>query len=216
MEPDFWHKRWRDNNIGFHQAEINEHLREFWDRLQLQPGARVFVPLCGKSLDMRWLRDNFFEVIGVEISPLAVAAFFEESGPAPEIVEQEDFEVYQAPGIRIYCGDFFDLKPAHLEGVQCVFDRAALIALPPEVRKRYVERLLDLLNPQAPLLLITFEYPQDQKDGPPFSVEEDEVRGLFGNRRNVECLLDLDRLSAEPRFAEQGITSLHEKVYLLS
>lgn len=216
MEPEFWQQRWRDNLIGFHQTDINEHMRLFWDRMRLESGARVFVPLCGKSLDMRWLSDRFFEVIGVEISPLAVKAFFEENGLSPEIIEQDRFEIYQSPGIRIYLGDFFDLTPAHLDGVRGVFDRASLIALPPAMRERYAEHLLTLIGAEVPILLITLEYLQAQMDGPPFSVHEDEVSRLYAHRRRVERLLDLDRLSEEPRFAERGLTGLREKVFLIS
>ncbi len=216
MEPDFWHQRWRDNLIGFHQTDINEHMQLFWERMHLTPGARVFVPLCGKSLDMRWLRDRFFEVIGVEISPLAVTSFFDENGLTPEIVERNHFEIYQTPGIRVYLGDFFDLTPAHLDGVRAVFDRASLIALPPAMRERYVRHLLSLVGADVPILLITLEYLQNQMDGPPFSVHEDEVNGLYAEQRRVERLLDLDRLSDEPRFAERGLTALHEKVFLIA
>lgn len=216
MEPEFWRQRWRDNLIGFHQADINEHMRLFWERMHLTSGARVFVPLCGKSLDMRWLRDSFFEVVGVEISPLAVKAFFEENGLTPEIEERDAFEIYRSPGITLYLGDFFDLAPADLAGVRGVFDRASLIALPPPMRERYTDHLLSLLAPEVPILLITLEYRQEQMDGPPFSVHEDEVRALYAGRRQVERLLDLDRLSDEPRFAERGLTALHEKVYLIS
>lgn len=216
MEPDFWHQRWQDNLIGFHQAEINAHMREYWARLKVPVGSQVFVPLCGKSLDILWLREQGYQVVGVEISRIAVNAFFNENSLSPTKATREGFDVYQAPGITIYCGDFFALSAVQLADIRCVFDRAALIALPRAMRERYVGHLLSLLDRKVPLLLITLEYPQAQMPGPPFSVSGEEVESLYRGKRRVERLLEIDKLADEPRFAEQGLTELREKVYILT
>lgn len=216
MRPDFWHERWHNKQIGFHQSEINLHLQEFWPALNSADGGRVFVPLCGKSRDMLWLRAQGKEVVGIELNPLAVQAFFEENGLPVKRSSTDRFSVFESDGIRIYCGDFFDLAPDDLAGVTAVYDRASLIALPPEMRRAYVDHMHGLLSPGARTLLIAFEYPQHEMAGPPFSVQEEEVRGLYGGHCAIEVLHVLDILDQEPRFREKGLTSLREKIYALT
>jgi len=216
MQPDFWHERWQRNQIGFHQPEINPHLQGFWDQLGAAPGSRVFVPLCGKSSDMLWLRDQGFEVVGVEISPLAVRDFFRENDLQADVATQGKFELWEAGGIRIYCGDFFDLGPAHLDGVRTVYDRASLVALPPAMRRDYARHMVRLLAPHSRALLVTFEYAQEEMQGPPFSVQEPEVRALYGGSCTIELVHDADILEQESRFRERGMSALQEKVYLLT
>jgi len=128
MEKDFWLERWEREEIGFHQNEINPYLRQHWQELHLANGSEVFVPLCGKSRDMQWLREQGFSVLGVELSAVAVQAFFKENNYAPHHVASERFECYDADGIRILCGDFFDLDAGDLAQAGAVYDRASLVA----------------------------------------------------------------------------------------
>lgn len=216
MQPDFWHERWQRNQIGFHQDRINPYLRQFWPALSLAPGSRIFVPLCGKSRDMLWLRAQGLEIVGVEISRLAVEAFFEENDLRASVTTQGAFRVYEAEGIRLYCGDFFDLTAADLAGVSAVYDRASLVALPPEMRPAYAEHLLGLLTPGTKTLLVAFDYPQHEMDGPPFSVQEPEVRMLYERACDIRLLHSEDILDREPRFRDKGVTRLQEKVYMLA
>ncbi len=216
MEPEFWQQRWQENQIGFHQSEVNTHLKEHWQILSIPAGSNVFVPLCGKSLDIIWLRDQGYSVTGVEISPLAVEAFFLENNLVAEKHTTDDFTLYQSEGINIYCGDYLKLSPRHLGSIRAVFDRASLIALPPNMRQDYVKHHVQLIDANIPVLLVTLEYPQHQMDGPPFSVSEEEVINLYAGRYEIKKLVDKDALVNEPRFAERGLTALHEKVYLLS
>jgi thiopurine S-methyltransferase len=131
MEEEFWLERWDRGQIGFHQREVNPDLRRSWPDLGLAPGDPVFVPLCGKSRDMGWLRSQGHPVLGVELSPRAVSDFFSESGLEPEWRRHRKLRVAEAGGVRIHQGDFFDLTAEDLAGVGAVYDRAALIALPP-------------------------------------------------------------------------------------
>ena len=216
MDHDFWHQRWQENQIGFHQPAVNAQLQQFWPRLELPSGSRVFIPLCGKSLDILWLRDQGFEVVGVELSPIAVQAFFDENRLSFEQEQQGSFVRYHADGLEIFCGNYFDLTPQHLGDVRAVFDRASLIALPPAMRQDYVRQHAGLLAANVPVLLITLDYNQDEMAGPPFAVTQTEVEHLYGGRYQVECLLEVDVLAREPRFAERGLSRLREKVYLLS
>ncbi len=215
MYADFWHERWQRKQIGFHQAEINLHLQQFWPALGAAAGARIFVPLCGKSGDMLWLRAQGHEVVGVEISPLAVQAFFDENGLQATVETCGPFRVYSADGICIFCGDFFALTPEHLAGVTAVYDRASLIALPPEMRCAYAGHLRQLLTPGVKSLLVAIEYPQAEMEGPPFSVPESEVRALYARDCEIERIHAADILDQEPKFRDKGLTRLEEKVYLI-
>ena len=214
MDPDFWNRRWRKNEIAFHQQEINTHLQHFWSRLGLKPGERVFVPLCGKSLDMLWLASQGYRVLGVEISRLAVESFFRENELNPQIRQEDRFEVWQVDAFTLLCGDFFALVPAVLGGIASVYDRASLIALPPAMRQQYASHLTAILPPSANMLLVTLEYPQDAIQGPPFSVEEPEVQASYGNAYDIERLYVHDALPENPRFHDR-LSRLEEKVYLL-
>jgi thiopurine S-methyltransferase len=216
MEPLFWHERWERAEIGFHQQDINVHLQQFWNRLGLSPGQRVFVPLCGKSRDLLWLAGEGHPVTGVEISPVAVEAFFQENDLRPRRWRERTFENWEADEVRILLGDFFTLEPRHLADCAGVYDRASLIALPPAMRERYARHLDAILPPGMRLLLVTLEYDQTVLPGPPFSVGEGEVRVLYEATHEVELLQIRDALSEESRWRERGLTWLLEKVYRLA
>jgi thiopurine S-methyltransferase len=216
MEPSFWHERWERAEIGFHQQTINVHLQQFWNRLELGVGQRVFVPLCGKSHDLLWLAGEGHPVTGVEISPLAVETFFVENGLTPQRWRDGAFEVWEADEIRILLGDFFALEPRHVADCAGVYDRASLTALPSAMRQQYARHLQAILSPNAPVLLVTLEYDQTAMAGPPFSVGEDEVRALYAPTHAVELLVIRDALAEESRWRERGLTWLLEKGYRLA
>ncbi len=215
MDADFWHSRWQDNAIAFHRLDTNHYLEKYFDRLALDKGDEVLVPLCGKSVDMRWLARRGCSVTGVELSDIAVRDFFSEQNIPAVASEEGAFQILEGGGIRLLCGDFFALDASHTVGVAAVYDRAALVALPREMRVRYAEHLLSLLAPEVPILLLTYEYPAGEIDGPPFSVSDAEVRALFSKRR-VTHLESLDRLGEEPRLAERGVTQLIEHAFIVS
>jgi thiopurine S-methyltransferase len=214
MEPGFWHQRWASNQIGFHEGQVNAYLARHYAHLGLAPGETVFVPLCGKSVDLRWLADEGAHVVGVELSPIAVESFFVEQGLTPRTSQEGAFVIWESGPIRLLCGDYFALTPAHLVGVQAVYDRAALIALPPERRAAYVAQLDQLLPVARRTLLVTLEYLQEQMQGPPFSVPEREVRTLFAGA-DIERLGAQDVLADHPRFRDKGLTRLLECAYLI-
>lgn len=216
MDPAFWLERWQQNQIGFHQAEINAHLQDFWGVLGLAHGSLVFVPLCGKSRDMLWLRAQGHAVLGVEISPIAVNDFFRENGLAPQRRHEGAFERCTADGLEIRCGDFFALTSGDLAAVAGVYDRASLIALPADMRVRYAQHLQHILPPRAEILLITVEYAQAQMEGPPFCVQQAEVERLYRERYAVTVLYTKDVLAENARFRERGLSALVEKVYRLT
>ncbi len=186
MEHTFWLQRWEQNQIGFHQQEINHYLETHWQELGLPEGAPVFVPLCGKSLDMLWLREQGHPVFGVELSEKAVGDFFDENGIEPNINETDRFSEYCADRLCIFSGDFFQLRQADLGEIHAVYERASLVALPQQMRRRYVAHMEQLLRPGSHILLITMEYPEGVLEGPPFSVSEAEVEALYAGGFTVE------------------------------
>jgi thiopurine S-methyltransferase len=216
MNKDFWLKRWEQEEIGFHQNEVNPYLRELWAELNLAHGDMVFVPLCGKSHDMLWLHEQGLHVLGVELSVIAVQAFFGENGCTPKQITSGKFNCYEAKGISILCGDFFDLGSDDLVGVRAVYDRASLIALPPEMRARYVRHLANILPEPTKILLITMDYPQHEMQGPPFSVSSEEVEALYGEYADVRLLTQMEVLAQNPRFQQRGLSRLQENIYLLT
>ncbi|MCX7193130.1 MAG: thiopurine S-methyltransferase [Proteobacteria bacterium] len=216
MEKDFWLERWEREETGFHQGEINPYLRQYWEELHQPEGGEVFVPLCGKSLDMLWIRSQGYSVFGVELSSIAVQAFFEESGYIPQQTAVEKFACCEADRIRILCGDFFDLEPEDLTKVHTVYDRASMVALPPEMRKRYVQHLVNILPAATQIFLITFDYPQAEMQGPPFAVSVGEVEALYSEYADIRLLAHGDALADNPRFAARGVSRLHENIFLLT
>ncbi|HRX70351.1 MAG: thiopurine S-methyltransferase [Candidatus Competibacteraceae bacterium] len=216
MELSFWHERWERSEIGFHQQDINVHLQQFWTLLGLQPGQQVFVPLCGKSRDLLWLAGEGHPVTGVEISPIAVAAFFQENGLQPRRWREGAFEIWQQDELRIMLGDFFALEPRHLADIAGVYDRASLIALPPAMRERYVRHLDAILPTGIRTLLMALDYDQTVLSGPPFAVSEAEVRTRYEATHEIELLHIRDALSEESRWRDRGLTWLLERVYRLT
>lgn len=216
MDPDFWHTRWENGEIGFHQHDYNAHMQQFVERLGVKHGNHVFVPLCGKSLDMLWLENQGLKVDGVEISPLAVESFFAENDRHVYTTDTDYGFTAHDGDITIHCTDFFDLDPRDLVRVDAVYDRASLIALPAEMRERYVRHLQGFMPTGTRSLLITLDYPQAEMDGPPFSVTPEEVTALFATAYTIEQVYSEDCLAAEPRFRERGLSRLEEHVFLLT
>ena len=215
MESDFWHQRWREQRTGWHQPQVNEWLKRYWPILELPPGSRVFVPLCGKSMDMAWLVQQGHEVVGVELSPLALSAFCEENRLQVERQEEGPFVHHHAQHIHLLEGDFFHLRPQHLGKVQGVWDRAALVALPEPMRGEYARHLAALLDPGTQVLLVTMEYPAGEMEGPPFSVSAAEVEEIFGGTFHVNLLEAGDMLAGNPSLRERGLSRLVEQVWQL-
>jgi thiopurine S-methyltransferase len=218
MEPDFWLERWRNDEIGFHQRSHNPWLMRFWPCLDVPREAAVFVPLCGKSLDMRWLEARGHRVYGVDLSELAIRAYFAEGGETWERVRSDYAYVdgFVGPRAVLYCGNLLDVAAPDIPGTQAVFDRAALIALPPPMRARYADHLLRVVPEGARMLLITLEYRQELVSGPPFAVFEDEVQQLYGARCRVERLDAWPATALPPKFAELGSAGVREVGYKIT
>jgi thiopurine S-methyltransferase len=178
-------------------------------------GARVYVPLCGKSLDMAWLAARGHSIVGSELSPIAIDEFFASQALEPARTMLDGFVRHTAGPYTLLEGDALALTTERTGEVDAVYDRAALVALPPAMRAPYVASLARLTPPGSRVLLVALEYPQEMKGGPPFSVEAREVRELFEPRFVVEEVERVDILAESPKFAELGIPALHETAFVL-
>lgn len=216
MQPEFWHKKWASNQIGFHLPDVNPYLQRFWPDLNLAAHARVLVPLCGKSLDLLWLAGRGHRVLGIELSEKAVEDFFSEQQLQPQISEHGVFKVYSAGTIELWCGDVFALSAEDVADCSALYDRAAVIALPAPMRERYAEHLQNILPAGLKGLLITLDYDQSQISGPPFSVDDAQVQHMFGGAWQMQVLESQDVLSDSGKFVQAGATRLEERVYRIT
>jgi len=215
MNSEYWINRWNQNQTGFHLAGVNPLLTQFWPSISEAQGAgRVVVPLCGKTEDLAWLAKKGHEVVGVELSLVAAKAFATEQGIVLTESHEPPFTVLRGDRLTYYIGDFFDFTPEIGGRFDLFYDRAALIALPPEMRPAYVRQLQSLVEKRARGLLIGLEYDPSQMHGPPFTVPEAEIRESF---KSFQChkLLEYDCLEQEPKFKERGLTWLKESAYAL-
>ncbi len=215
MQAEFWLQRWREGRTGFHRDAPMPLLVQHWPALELAGNGRVLVPLCGKTLDMPWLAGQGHRVLGVELSPLAIGQFFDEQGLEPERHETAMGVHHVAGNIEIIQGDVMTLDDATLASCDAVYDRAAIIALPPDLRERYVRDVYGRLRPGCRALMITLEYPPHEMDGPPFPVDAAAIDALFGDAWQRDLLERRDILASQPRFQDDGVTSLHTSVHRL-
>jgi len=216
MQHDFWHDAWaKSDSPGWQQKSANEFLTAHWDAANLVSGDEiVFVPLCGRSLDMLWLRERGHHVIGVDLSARAIQDFCEQQSIDAVCERDDGMTVFRAPGWTLYAGDFFKLKPAHLSRVSRVYDRAALIALPEPMRVQYAAQLQSILPGGAEIFLITISYDQGKMKGPPFSVPEAEVRELFYRHYDIQVLHRADTEDTG-NLARRGLESITDSCYSL-
>lgn len=216
-DNELWQQCWRDSETeDFHQPAVNANLVKFWPGLGLSPSDRVFVPLCGKSLDLLWLADQGHPVVGVELSPIAVGAFFAESRLAATRQRDGKFTRWQSGRIDILCGDFFDLTAADLGDITVVFDRASLTALPEELRHAYLAHLRKILPEQCRMFLLTTEEPDAGETAEQAFAIADEITRLYTlafdiQLRHVESIFE-----SAPEQSGGRPVRIEHKVYLLT
>jgi len=214
MKPSFWHKVWERNSIGFHQEQLHPFLEEVLKPLLTTTEQSVFVPLCGKSLDMVWLAEHM-NVVGSELSEIACRDFFLDKGLQPIVTTDDSFQVYQFNNIALYQGDFFALKANKFTAFNWVYDRAALIALPKDMQQQYVDHLTSYLQDGTKLILVSLEFPEEELSGPPFPVFAADIEKLFKGYK-VECVYThelADKQFAQRRF---NVSKLVESAYIIS
>lgn len=207
MDSEFWRERWRDGQIGFHEGRVNKFLERYIDRLDGR--RRVLVPLCGKAEDLAFLAACRHHVVGVELVEDAVRAFFEAHNATLMIAPVGPFVEYATGSITVFAGDWFDTTAELLGPIDAVYDRAALIALPPELRARYVTHLRRVVPAGTLVLVVTLEYPPGALAGPPFAVAEDELHALYEDAT-------IELLDEEPATHPRADAPLIERCYAIT
>ncbi len=211
MEAEFWQGRWREGRIGFHRDAVNADLVKYFDRLQ---GAKkVLVPLCGKTLDLWWLKEQGLEVVGIELVEDAVKAFFAEAGIEPETEQLGEVVRYQGGGVTLFAGDIFKVPENYLRQCDAIYDRAAVIALPKAMRHNYCQLLYRNLPEGGKALILTLEYDQEKRNGPPFSVDEAMLKACYP-KAQISELIRRQAIDANPQF-RSVLDSLFASTYLL-
>ena len=207
MEISFWESKWHKGQIGFHMENGYEPLKKYWQKLDIVKNPNVLVPLCGKSLDIVWLAGQGAQVYGVEVIGQAVSDFFRDQQITPAKNEKQGLKFYKAGPIEIWNCDFFKLEPDLLPSIDIVYDKGGLVALPHDSQKAYVEKLRTFTHPKSKILLHHFEYPQQEMDGPPFSIPIDRIRELFGGIYTIRTLLQETSKTKYEKFRERGLKS---------
>lgn len=215
VQNNYWLEKWQQNNIAFHEKHINADLVTYINELKLQPGNSIFVPLCGKTKDMLWLAEKGFNVIGVELSPIACRDFFAELNVIPNITKQNKFTKYQYNNIELLCGDLFDLTSHDLPTINAVYDWKALIALPAELRKKYLDHIIACVGTKVKILLLTRET-NCQVIPPPFPIDQTEINLLYGAYFDIQVLKHVAVADIPERLVKKGYTQMVEGVYLVS
>lgn len=211
MQSEFWLDKWAQNQIGFHQTQVHASLPQFWPVMPKH--SRVLVPLCGKSIDVMWLAQQGYEVTGVELSEKAILAFFQEQQLSFDKLHENGLDRYVAHSLPLImvCGDFFSFTAAEFDAL---YDRAALVALPREMRLRYTHHCQSLLKPDAQVVLITLLYNPTVFTGPPFSISDEEISLMWGNV--IDMAYSIDILDKEPHFRDKGLGELIETTWVTS
>ena len=216
MKKEFWIEKWQNKQTGFHKDFTHPLLIKYITETGIKQGDTVFVPLCGKSLDMLWLNNQGYKVIGIEVSELAIQQFFAENNLHAVRSTIDKFDVYQFENITLYCGDFFNLTKKHALDINAIYDRAAFIALPEELVGKYVDKMFDIVPAGAKHLLITLEFVKNSGPiGPPFNSPQEKVDLLYSQFSSIKLLQEEDIIAREHKFKEQGCDYVFERVYLI-
>jgi thiopurine S-methyltransferase len=191
MDGSFWHRKWERNEIAFHEREANPLLVTYFDDLSLPEGSRVFLPLCGKTLDIHWLLSHGYRVAGSELSKIAVEQLFSELGVEPDVTVIGQVSRYSSNNIDIFVGDIFSSSRSVLGRIDAIYDRVALVALSEPLRDRYAAHLIEITD-RAPQLLISYDYDQRLLDGPQFAVSNEEVGRHYRDSYDLKLLARAD------------------------
>ena len=215
MDKEYWLKTWALKDIQFHSDQVDSHLIEYIEKLKLQPGDLILVPLCGKTRDLMWLAKAGFRVIGVEISPIACEEFFSDFGITPNIIKTSSFTKYQYENITLFCGDIFNLNPNDLPNIRAIFDHRALIALPAPLRTKYVNHLLHCASDNHIKILLIVLHSSNEVKGPPFPISDQEIKILYGKDFEI-TKLSSENILLKEHLVRKGYDDLAQSVYLIS
>lgn len=217
MEVSYWQSRWQKGNIGWHMETVYPPLSNLWRRIGIKSDTRVLVPLCGKSLDLLWLADHCDTVTGVEISPKALQQVMQQHSESFVQDTRYGFTIYRSKSLVLWEADFAKLPADQIPSQNLIYDKASIVALPPAKRLAHAKKMIELCNPDTQILIQVFEYDQREMDGPPFSVDEQELKKLFGQRFKLKCIHEQSKLEELEKFKRRGLSSyLTEKIFHLT
>jgi len=217
VEISYWQSRWEKGNTGWHMDTVYPPLPNLWNHLGMNAEAQVLVPLCGKSLDLLWLADHCDTVTGVEVSPKALQYVMQEHNESFAQDYSHGFSIYRSDSLVLWQGDYAKLPADQIPSQDLIYDKASIIALPAEKRSRHANKTIELSNSDTQLLIQTFEYNQSEMSGPPFSVDEQELKKLFGHWFKLKCIHEQSKLEELQKFKRRGLSSfLTEKVFHLT
>lgn len=208
---EYWENRWITNQTGWHRSVYNDLMVKYWPRLGIPTDSKVLVPLCGKSLDMLWLAEKGHAIVGIEFTRVAVERFFSENNLEHTIVKHPSYIEFSSDLYTILNGNILAI-PSDLIQAEAWYDRAAMIAINPDLREDYVSQIRQQTKVGAVGLLITYSYPQEEMEGPPFSLNNDDVFQLFQDGFRVECLETIE-LEDEK---ERGLSRINSSVFALT
>lgn len=187
MDAEFWHQKWESKQVSFHRDKVNPLLVKYFSTLDLMAGQTIFLPLCGKTLDITWLMGQGLIVKGIELHEPAVIELFASLTLKPEVTKMGDLKQYSAQGLIVYVGDIFELSAPVLGVVNAVYDRAAIVALPETMRSDYAHQVMTL-SQKSQQLMINYVYDQAEMSGPPFSVPNEELASYYKDHFDMTVL----------------------------
>ncbi|MFO1411516.1 MAG: thiopurine S-methyltransferase [Acinetobacter parvus] len=207
MQHEFWHQKWQKNEIGFHLNQPHPLLVKYMGCLNISPNSRIFIPLCGKSLDIHWLLTQGYHVVGIDLSPIAIHDLISTLGLSFTEMQSGNLSHFHHPQIDLFVGDFFELTIEQLGQIDAIYDRAALVALPEQMRSQYIQHLIHI-GGHASQLLISFEYDQSMMAGPPFAISTQQLQDYYSSEYDIQLL---DRQTE----LLKGKVNAQEKIWLL-
>jgi thiopurine S-methyltransferase len=211
-----WAGYWAEGRTGFHRSAVHEVLERHWERLAPTADRRVLVPLCGKTLDLPWLASRCAEVVGSEWVEQAVQTFFAEQGLSPDKVALAEHQRYSSANLSLVQGDFMTLQASEIGRFEACWDRAAMVALPQQVRDRYVPSLVSLMQPGGRILLVTYDTEKPIEEGPPYCVRPGEAARRYAAFGQVTLLESIEHTPENnPKVREKGLPWMREDVFLV-
>lgn len=212
---NFWQQHWSDGQTAFHLDDIHPDLQVFLPVLSLELGDTVFVPLCGRTLDIGYLLNVGYNVIAIEMVEYAVQQLFNQLSIVPEVSGWKQGKCYRADHLTVYVGNYFDLSSDECAEVSAIYDRAALAAMPYKLQQRYCQHLGDI-TVYAKQLVIASAFDQTKMQGPPFTITPQHIQQYYGQHYTIELLNEIETIKEEMDFQKQQLDSFIRRTYLLT
>lgn len=216
MNKKNWLEKWKKKETKFDQMQVNPYLIKYEKIFESLEGKKIFIPLCGKSIDILWFLTHGAEVIGVEFSEVAIETFLSENNLIYKKVDKHPFIFYHADSLKFICGDLFQLEKNDVGEFDWIYDRASLIALDDMARVQYANKIFQLSSNQSKMFLITLSYGTTTLEPPPYSVTDEEVYSLFSKNFQIATLSKNENMDIMPHLIQAGFPNLNDRVYLLT